>query len=177
MAALEPTMGEKMGALYGEHHHWLFSWLRKKLGCEHSAADVAQDTFMRILGSSQLLFGIQEPRAYLTTTAQRLLIDRARRAAIEEAYLTELALWMQEEDFHPSAEQSAQVLEMLNLVGTALQPLSVRAQEAFLLHYFHGETHSSVAAQLGVSTKSVQKYLIQALVALHKFRAELLPAV
>lgn len=175
MAALEPTLRDEMGTLYGEHHHWLFSWLRRKLGCEHHAADVAQDTFMRILGSSQSLFGINEPRAFLTTTAQRLLIDRARRAAIEEAYLAELALWIQEEDFHPSAEQSAMVLEMLTLAGAALHPLSARVQEAFLLHYFHGETHSAVAEQLGVSTKSVQKYLIQALVALHQVRAELFP--
>jgi RNA polymerase sigma-70 factor (ECF subfamily) len=75
MAALEPTLRDEMGALYGEHHQWLFSWLRKKLGCEHHAADVAQDTFVRILGSSQSLFGINEPRAYLTTTAKRLLTD------------------------------------------------------------------------------------------------------
>lgn len=173
MAALEPTLRDEIDALYGAHHQWLFAWLRKRLGCEHHAADVAQDTFMRILGSSQSLLGINEPRAYLTTTAKRLLIDQARRKAIEEAYLAELALWLQEEDFHPSAEQSMLVLEMLTMVGAALQPFSSRVQEAFLLHYFHGETHSAVAARLGVSTKSVQKYLIQALVALHQLRGEL----
>ncbi|WP_269147395.1 sigma factor, partial [Herbaspirillum lusitanum] len=38
-----------MHSFYSSHHGWLFGWLRKKLGCTHNAADVAQDTFVRII--------------------------------------------------------------------------------------------------------------------------------
>jgi RNA polymerase sigma-70 factor (ECF subfamily) len=47
---------------------------------------------VRILASRDALLGMREPRAYLSTTARRLLIDQARRRQIEEAYLSELAL-------------------------------------------------------------------------------------
>lgn len=35
--------------LYHAHHNWLTGWLRRRLGCPHSAADLAQDTYMRLL--------------------------------------------------------------------------------------------------------------------------------
>lgn len=73
--------------LYTEHHGWLFGWLRKKLGCPHNAADLSHDTFMRILASRDALGAMREPRAFLTTTARHLIIDRARRRQLEDAYL------------------------------------------------------------------------------------------
>ncbi len=36
--------------LYRAHHGWLQSWLSKKLGSSFDAADLAQDTFLRVLG-------------------------------------------------------------------------------------------------------------------------------
>lgn len=53
------TMIEK---LYHDHHGWLFAWLRKKLSCPHHAADIAQDTFTRLLAMSHLPF-LETPRA------------------------------------------------------------------------------------------------------------------
>ena len=35
--------------LYGDHHGWLRGWLRKKLGNAFDAADLAHDTYVRIL--------------------------------------------------------------------------------------------------------------------------------
>ena len=95
-------------ALYGAHHGWLFAWLRRKLGSADNAADLAQDTFLRIIGSRDALLGMREPRAFLTTTAQRLIVDQARRHALEEAYLRELALATGHLEGAPSPEQILQ---------------------------------------------------------------------
>lgn len=150
-------------ALYAEHHGWLYGWLRRKMGCAHNAADVAQDTFVRILASRDALFGLQEPRAYLTTTAKRLLVDRARRQLIEQAYLAELALAAESLPGYPSPEDTLATLQALERVGEALHRLAANAREAFLMHYLDGCTQAVVAQQLGVSTRMVQKYLVQAL--------------
>jgi len=41
--------------LYTGHHSWLYNWLRHKLGNACDAADIAQDTFLRILTRQQPL--------------------------------------------------------------------------------------------------------------------------
>lgn len=153
----------RFGLLYSEHHGWLHAWLRRKLGCAHNAADVAQDTFLRILASRDGLLGIREPRAFLTTTAKRLLLDRARRQVIEQAYLAELTLAAETIPGHPSPEDVLEAVQALEQIGAALQAVSVKAREAFLMHYLDGETHGAIAGRLGVSTRMVQKYLAQCL--------------
>ena len=50
----------------------------------------------------------------------------------------------------------------------ALQDLSDKARQAFLLHYLEGAPHGGIAAALGVSTRMVHKYLVQALVCCHQ---------
>lgn len=168
MAAVETAMQQQMRLLYCEHHGWLFGWLRRKLGCGHHAADVAQDTFVRILGSRDALLGMREPRAYLATTAKRLLIDEARRQLIEKAYLQELARVAASSQGAPSAQDVAQTVQALMQIEAALAGLAPKARQAFLLCYLEGCTQADAAAELGVSTKMVQKYLIQALAHCHR---------
>ncbi|MBI2306276.1 MAG: sigma-70 family RNA polymerase sigma factor [Rhodocyclales bacterium] len=163
MSAAEFVLQQHIHTLYRDHHSWLHGWLRKKLGCAHNAADVAHDTFLRIIASRDALLGIQEPRAYLTTTAKRLLVDRVRRQSIEAAYLSELAHAAETLPGYPSPEQTLATLQALEEIGAALQGVSAKAREAFLLHYLDGQTHAAIAAQLDVSTRMVRKYLVQAL--------------
>ena len=72
--------------LYNDHHHWLTGWLRRKLGCPESAADLAQDTFVRVLTARETPT-LVEPRAFLTTVAKRVLFTFYPRPALERAYL------------------------------------------------------------------------------------------
>ncbi|WP_439645861.1 sigma factor [Methylobacillus glycogenes] len=122
MSSTPPSITQRMTALYSDHHGWLFAWLRKKLGCPHEAADLAQDTFMRILNSRDALLQMQEPRAYLTTTAKHLLLNQARRRAIEEAYLA--GVMALGEQYAPSAEQVRAAVEALEQISLVLQGLA-----------------------------------------------------
>lgn len=124
---------------------------------------MAQDIFLRILTARDALLGVREPRAYLTTTAKRLMIDRARRQALEQAYLAELK-WLSESSTEPAPEVLLATLQALEQLSAVLQGVPARAREAFLLHYLEGETHAAIAAQLGVSVRMVQKYLVQVLI-------------
>jgi len=159
-----------MHHFYSSHHGWLFAWLRKKLGCPDNAADVAQDTFLRIIASRDALLGMQEPRAYLTTTAKRLIYDRSRRQLIEQAYLAELTL-AAESICYPDPQEILLAVEALAQISAALQDVSENARTAFLLHYLEGLTQTEVAAELGVSTRMVLNYLTQTLVKCHLAQA------
>jgi len=149
--------------LYADHHGWLQGWLRRRLDNAADAADLAHDTFLRIIASRDALLGIQEPRAFLTTTARRLLVDRSRRQALARAYLGELALVARSLPGHPSPDEILMAVQALEQIGAALQGVAPRAREAFLRHYLEEQTQAEIAASLGVSKRMVQKYLVQAL--------------
>ena len=163
MSAAESLLQQQVHTLYSDHHGWLRGWLRNKLGCAQHAADVTHDTFLRIIASRDALLGMREPRAYLTTTAQRLMLDRARRRLVEQAYLAELTLLMDDGHCGPSPEETLMALQALEQIGAALAGLPPKASQAFLLHYLDQRSHADVAAQLGVSVRMVHKYLVQAL--------------
>ena len=163
MTTAERSLQQELHTLYSDHHGWLHGWLRKKLGCGHSAADVAQDTFLRIIASRDALFGMREPRAYLTTTARRLLLDRDRRQRIEQAYLAELALLAQNAEANGSPEQILTAVQALEQITAVLEGVAVKARKAFLLHYLDDLPQAEVARQLDVSERMVRKYLVQVL--------------
>lgn len=150
--------------LYRDHQSWLHQWLRKKIGSSEHAADLVQDTFIKILQARDELFGIKEPRAYLVTIARNLMIDQVRRKRIEQAYLDELSQMEYILDAIPSPESQLQVIQAIDQICQALVAVSEKAQRAFVLHYFEGLTHKEIAAQIGVSSKMIQKYLASCLV-------------
>ena len=163
MSSGEPPFQAAISDLYCEHHGWLFGWLRRKLGCAHNAADLAQDTFARILNARESVASLREPRAFLSTTARRLIIDQVRRKHIENAYLQELALTAEALEGFQSPEHIISTLEALEHIAFMLEGLHDNIRQAFVLYYLDGLTQSEIARQLGLSDRTVRKYLIQAL--------------
>ncbi len=148
-------------ALYLQHHGWLVARLRRKLGCAWDAADLAQSTFVRVLtASGQRLEELAEPRAYLTTVAQRLLANHLRRRQIERAYLEALASLP--EPVVPAPEVRLMVLETLCAIDRLLDGLPVVARKAFLLWRLEELTQEEIAEQLGLSRTTVRRHLAAA---------------
>lgn len=157
------TTDVSVQSLYREHHQWLVALLRRKLGGNvENAADLAQDTFERILcAQAQGALNLNEPRAYLTTVASRLAAQYFRRQALEQAYLDALAL--QPDVCAPSVEERALVLEALTLVSRVLDGLPERTRTVFLLSQLDGLTYPQIAETIGTSVNVVQKAMSQAL--------------
>ncbi|MBT9304371.1 MULTISPECIES: sigma-70 family RNA polymerase sigma factor [Pseudomonas] len=147
--------------LYSHHHGWLQSWLRRRLGNAADAADLAQDTFVRLLCSAPgEPLNFTTPRAYLATIANRLSINLYRRRSLEQAYLAVLA--QTPEDLSPSLEHQALVLEALDEIDQVLALLPARTRQAFLMAQLEGYTQEEIASRLGLSVRSVQRYLARA---------------
>lgn len=145
--------------LYSDHHHWLQSWLRKKLGCHHSAADLAHDTFVRLLSKPEPL-QVRESRALLVTVARSVLSNHFRRQKIERAYLEVLASLP--EHAVPSLEEQALLLETLEELDRLLEGLPPAVRKAFLWSQLEGLAHGEIAERLGVSITTVKRYIVKA---------------
>lgn len=159
MPSVDAPLHTAVSELYHRHHGWLQGWLRRRLGCHEQAADLAQDTFMRLLGSRRVLEA-REPRAYLTTVAKGLMINWFQRQSLERAYLEALANLP--EELAPSPEQRFLVLETLHEVDALLARLPDPVRRAFLLAQIEGLKYEAIAERLGVSLGSVKRYMQQA---------------
>lgn len=153
------TVSQSIALLYHDHHGWLQGWLRRKLNCSHQAADLAQDTFLRLLTKPEPE-RLREPRAYLTTVARGLVINHWRRQELEKAYLDELAARPQAVASSP--EDRRLVLEMLEEIARLLDGLPPRVSEIFLRSQLEGQTYPVIAEQMGISVNIVQKAMIRA---------------
>lgn len=145
--------------LYTDHHSWLQGWLRKKLGCSHQAADLAQDTFVRLLAKTQPA-QLHEPRAYLTHIARGLVVDHYRRQALERAYLEVLATLPEPQ--LPSPESQLLIIETLCCLDQMLDTLPAITRRVFLLSQLDGLKYAEIAERLAISLITVKRHMLRA---------------
>nr|WP_315592864.1 sigma-70 family RNA polymerase sigma factor [uncultured Cupriavidus sp.] len=148
-------------SLYCDHHSWLKGWLHRRLGSAEQAADLAHDTFVRLLHSERVPARLDEPRAYLTTVARNLMSNHWRREQLEKAYLDALAHAPREVELSP--EDRAIMLETLLELDQLLDGLPALVRRAFLLSQLDGHTHAQVAEALGISVPTVKRYVVKGL--------------
>ncbi|MEX0161847.1 sigma-70 family RNA polymerase sigma factor [Pseudomonas brassicacearum] len=160
MSANDLSLRSAVDVLYSDHHSWLQGWLRKRLGNTFDAADLAQDTFVRVIKARTAL-DIREPRPYLSMIAKGLLIDLFRRRSLEQSYLEVLAAMPQEQ--HPSLEEQAIMLQALMEIDRLLLGLGPRVRQAFILSQFDGLTYPQIAERLGVSVRTVNNHMAKAM--------------
>ncbi|WP_312932173.1 sigma-70 family RNA polymerase sigma factor [Pseudomonas sp.] len=155
-----PSSSQGLDTLYIDHHRWLHAWLQSKLDNAADAADLVQDTFMRLLSRRERL-ELKAPRAFLRTVAKGLVIDHWRRGEIERAYLEALAQRPELES--PSPESRELIFELLEGIARMLDGLKPKVRQAFLLAQCEGLSHQQIATQMRVSLRSVERYVADAL--------------
>lgn len=146
---------------YRDHRSWLENWLRRRLGNAWDAADLSQDTFLRVLATQgEPLANLREPRAYLVTVGKRLLINHYKRRSLEQAYLEALATLP--EEAVPSPEQRWILLQTLQALDELLDDLPSVVRRAFLWSQLEGLGYAQIAERLKVSERTVKRYMAQA---------------
>lgn len=159
-AGSSPSGHPGLESLYQEHHGWLQGWLRQRLNNRDDAADLAQDTFVRVL-LARSADTLRQPRQYLATVARGMVIDLYRRRSLEQAWLEVLA--SQPEEYEPSAQTRAIVLEALMAIDRMLDGLGSRTRAIFLAVQVDGLSYEKAALRVGVSVSTVRKHLANAL--------------
>ncbi|KPA98420.1 MULTISPECIES: sigma-70 family RNA polymerase sigma factor [Pseudomonas] len=159
MSGADTPHSDYVGGLFRSHYDWLCGRLRRHLDSSASAEDIAADTFVQLLTAADGL-SIRQPRALLTTLAQRLMYQLWRRRDLERAYLD--ALQQDAEVPVPSPEDLAQMLEALERVERLLGGLPDKVKASFLLSRVNGLTYPEIAAELGISQRSVSDYMTRA---------------
>lgn len=149
--------------LYRHHHGWLQGWLHRKLGDSGDAADLAQDTFVRLMAARRPPVLREEPRALITHIAKGLLVDHWRRRAVQQAYLDAIAHLPAPQV--PPPETGLMIVQTLVAIDAMLQRLPAATRDMFLLAQLDGLTLQEISQQTGKPVITVRRHLRKALMA------------
>lgn len=161
MSTVDLPLQQDLHTLYSNHHGWLAGWLRRRLCNIPEAADIAQDTFVRILVSGRLP-DVANSRQYLAQIANGLVIDFWRRQDIERAYMEAIA-WLPEAEV-PSPESRLLTIEALTTVDRLLSRLPAFTRKVFLLAQLDGLTLQQIAHATQSPVITVRRHIQKALV-------------
>lgn len=157
-----------------KHFQALLHFLTRQTRDCDTAADLAQESFVRVLTAQSSGQTVLNVRALLYRTARNLVIDQHRRAEVRRHDdLDALS-----ENRHPPAPKHLQPEEVLasqQVIGAyvaAIEALPPRCREAFVLHVFDELGHAEIARHMGISVSMVEKHIARGIMACKALRAQ-----
>lgn len=149
------------------YYHELLNFLNRQVNDRDTAADLAQESFARVLAVQHAGRAVLDVRALLYRTARNLVIDQHRRAELRRHDDLDAI----PEDLHPPAPRHLQPEDALasqqavRTYAAAIEALPPRCREAFVLHVFDELSHAQVAQRMGISVSMVEKHVVRGMVA------------
>lgn len=154
-------------AVLERYHRELLNFLTRQVSDRDTAADLAQESFVRVLSAQSSGRAVLDMRALLYRTARNLVIDQHRRNEVRRHdHLDAIP-----EDQHPPAPQHLQPEEALasqqviRAYVVTIEALPARCREAFVLHAFDELSHAQIAQHMGISVSMVEKHVVRGMVA------------
>ena len=157
--------GEDMVGYFARYRAEIHRFLRRMVGCEHTAHDLTQDIYLRLIDCRQDQI-IENPRAFMYRIANNLALDylrtQTRRERLWEGHEAENSSWPQAlEALNP--QNIVQQQQQLLLLQAAIQDLPELCREIFIRSRFLGQTHDQIARELAISKSWVEKNIVDAL--------------
>ena len=152
-------------SLFVIHGRRVLALLTKTVGDADLAADLTQETFLRVADHARANPGavIAHERSYLYRIARNLALDHARRSRIVPMEPLRHDEGADIRDERPSLERVAAGRSDLAVVRRAMLAMPARTREIFLLVRVEGLTYRETSRRLGISESSVQKHLAKAI--------------
>lgn len=136
--------------LFQDYAREINRFLRRRGHNAETAADLTQDTFVRVMTATQQA-NHGNPRAYLHQIARNLSVDLYRREkTVDMVHLVDED-WRSLADSTPSPETILYDRQRLMIIEEALQELPEQTRKAFEMHRLGEKTISEVATDLNLS--------------------------
>ncbi len=148
--------------LVAVHYEELVRRLTRRLGSPHAAADVAQETYLRLEGLAAVP-ELRNGRAFLFRVADNLAIDHQRGQAARGRRFTTIEDYDDRASDEPDPETALLHKQRLATLARAVDELPPKCRDVFLLHKIDGLTYGEIAARLNISRSAVEKHMIKAL--------------
>jgi RNA polymerase sigma factor (sigma-70 family) len=150
-------------AAFRAHHDSLIQFLRRRVGSDADARDIAQEAYLRLFRyrENQDLGSL---KALVFRIASNLLGMRSRTARARhsnEHRPLEETLELPAGD--PSPEQHVYAEQRLDRLMQVIERLPTKCQQVFVLSRFHDMNYPEIAVRCGIGVKMVEKHIAHAL--------------
>ncbi len=155
---------DDIAGLAEAQHARLFAFVRSHVRSPTLAADIAQDSWLRLMAAVGRV-PIDNLRHYLFRTARNAIIDHHRRERVRALIVVPVEHLDEVACPAPSAERQVigqQELARLLRIVAAMPP---RRQQVFVLRAFEQVDQATIAATLRITRGAVEKHLRLALAA------------
>jgi RNA polymerase sigma-70 factor (ECF subfamily) len=155
-----------------KHYEELRAFIRRKVGCPATAADLLQETYLRV-ATANAGASIENQRAYVYRVAGNLVTDHLRQNLARGRIVGPDAIPEALPDLAPNAERSLSAKQRLSSLKAAVDELPPRCRTVFVMRRFQDIGQDEIASRLGISRNMVEKHLRHALAHCARRLAEL----
>ena len=151
-------------------------YLARMLGSHNDAQDLAHDAYARVYQAMRLQ-PIEQPEAFLFTTARRLALNQIKRrqiAPVSNADNSKIIEFAPAQT--PGVCHLAMAHEEWTQLESAIQNLPPGCRQILLLCKVERQSHAEIAAALGIAVSTVEKQHARALRLLRAAMQEVLSA-
>lgn len=160
-----------LAALLEQHYGELLAFARRRIGSASLAEDVMQDAWVRVSAEKLHPAGttgvaaVGNPVAYLYRVITNLVIDRQRqsiareRHEVDDEQATDVVATEAPSPFRVVAGQQEYAL-----LEEAVAALPARCREVFILYRARHMSMQEIASHLGISSKTVENHIANAMV-------------
>jgi RNA polymerase sigma factor (sigma-70 family) len=141
-------------------NHWqgfLYTHIFRIIENAQLSEEIVQDVFLKIWLTRETLTNIENFKVYLIVVSRNQAINAFKKMVRE---IEEKKMW---ERSSVSANEMAEDLSMYSLIDEAIDSLSLRQKEVYIMHRHLRLTYSEIAEKLGISRDTVKEYLQNAM--------------
>ncbi len=131
------------------------------------ARDLSQEIFIKLWENRARLSDISHPSSYLYTLSRNFVIDYLRKKVFSTENTDYLLNYFQCDQATP--QENIEYKELNHLLDAAVDSLSGKVKEVFVLSRQKGLTHEQIAKELGLSTVTSKTYIVRALQLIRKY--------
>lgn len=145
--------------LYGRYIVQLSNQAYRILQDEEATRDLVQDIFLNLYNKRNSLPAGLNPGAYLTVSVKNRCFNKLRDKKLRLQHLEQLKIALPKEEELPLDRSVELKLELKDRITR--MPQNVKT--VFFLRHQENQSHQEIAEKIGVSTKTVEKYLSKAI--------------
>ncbi len=149
--------------IYLTHRDALRQFFRHMYTSSEEVADALQEIYLKLAQQKNVDEIYKNPKAYLFRIATNLINDQLRKKYTRKAAMHFVPGDDEISSTLPTPEEELDWRQRIEFLRQATAGLSTRERKAFFLHRVNRMSYDDISREMGVSTRTVRRSVVQAL--------------